>query len=162
MKLPPIHPSANVGDLRKTQTHRKQTTTFPVQKQPRRETQKRIRRNKKKADQLEGQAKRYRQVVREQKKAAANVENAINGKKSRVIDQGTIGSLPKSVRDLVNDSTRWYLSPTMALSLISSRLQSKMSSMEVRLGVGSHSRFLLILYVIVIILIFAPFAFAAH
>ena len=61
----------------------------------RRETQKRIRRNKKKADQLEGQAKRYRQVVREQKKAAANVENAINGKKSRVVDQGKIGSIPK-------------------------------------------------------------------
>ena len=39
----------------------------------RRETQKRIRRNKKKADKLEGQAKRYRQVVREQKKAAHNV-----------------------------------------------------------------------------------------
>ena len=90
---PPKDPNAPKSPYRLSSTER-----------ARRETQRRIRNNAKKAKKLEGQAKRYRQVVREQKKAAGLVENALNNQKSTVIDQGKIDNLPKSVRDLVEDS----------------------------------------------------------
>ena len=100
----PTPPKRPRGRPKKQPGDAKSSYNLSSPERARRETQRRIRTNRKKAEKLEGRAKRYRQVAREQTRAAGAVENAINGKKSRVIDEGTIHNLPKSVRDMVQDS----------------------------------------------------------
>ena len=92
------------GRPKKDPTAPKARYNLSTAEKARRATQASINRSKKDAEKKREAAKKqaYRANVRE--KAASKVETALQGKKSRLIDQGDLQKLPKAVKELVGES----------------------------------------------------------
>ena len=78
--------------------------TLSAKEKARRATQKSITESRKSAQRKINAAKRQKTRANAREKAAKKVETALQGDKSRLIDQGDLNKLPKAVSDLVGES----------------------------------------------------------
>ena len=93
-----------VGRPKKRPGESKTTHKISDRERARRSVQMKLKNAKKRQVKQEQKATRNRKKVRELKVAAKNIENALNGNKTRVVDAADLDVLPPAVTDLIDDT----------------------------------------------------------
>ena len=93
-----------VGRPKKRPGESKTTHKISDRERARRSVQMKLRNAKKQQQREETRVARKRKKVKDLTAAAANIQDALNGNKTRVVDAGDLDVLPQAVTDLIDDT----------------------------------------------------------
>ena len=92
------------GRPKKVPGEEKAEYTISLEERARRRVRMKLKNAEKGVKQAKKQAEAKTTKVRNLKKSAKKVEDALNGSKTRVVDQGDLENLPPAVADLIDDT----------------------------------------------------------